>query len=334
MMWPGVSDFVARQDWLEPVAGTIRQTVQGAYSAAGPVGPSVKNFLHGTWFGHPLHPALVPIPIGAWTAAFVLDVLDLVSGSDDFAPGADAAVGFGVLSALGAAAAGLTDYQHVDEYAGNEAPRIGAAHGLMNLAIAGVYATSWLLRRRGARGAGRTLAALGLAATAVSGHLGGELSYRYRIGVTHAPDEESLSEDFVPVLPEGDLGEGELRRVEAGDLSVVLARRGGQIYALADSCSHLGGPLSEGELTDDGGVTCPWHGSRFALADGEVLDGPATVAQPCFETRVRDGQIEVRGIVRGLNRAGETQRPTLGGAPGVTTGQSGSEPPGASPQVH
>jgi len=334
MLWPGVSDFVARQSWLEAAGGTIRQAVQQAYSIGWPVGRSPKNFLHGTWFGHPLHPALVAAPIGAWTAAFVLDALDLVGGRDEFAPGADAAVGFGVVSALGAAAAGLTDYQHVDEYAGKEAPRVGAAHGLMNLGIAGVYATSWLLRRRGARGAGRTLAALGFAATVFSGHLGGELSYRYRIGVLHAPDEESLPEDFVPVLAEGDLREGELRRVEAGDISVVLARHGGQIYALADSCSHLGGPLSEGELTDDGGVTCPWHGSRFALTDGAVIDGPAAIAQPCFETRVRDGQIEVRGIMRGLNRSGGSQRPSLGGVLGAITGQSGREQPGASPQVY
>ena len=58
-------------------------------------------------------------------------------------------------------------------------------------------------------------------------------------------------------------------------------------------CAHLGGPLAEGTVRDDS-LECPWHGSRFALEDGRVLDGPATQPQPCFETRVRDGYVEVR----------------------------------------
>ena len=60
----------------------------------------------------------------------------------------------------------------------------------------------------------------------------------------------------------------------------------------------MGGPLSEGELKD-GSVVCPWHGSRFCLADGSVLDGPATIPQPRYETRVRNGQIEVRAVGAG-----------------------------------
>jgi nitrite reductase/ring-hydroxylating ferredoxin subunit len=59
------------------------------------------------------------------------------------------------------------------------------------------------------------------------------------------------------------------------------------------ACSHLGGPLEDGTL-EDGCVVCPWHGSRFRLDNGEPVDGPAAIPQPCFETRVRDGQIEVR----------------------------------------
>jgi len=64
-------------------------------------------------------------------------------------------------------------------------------------------------------------------------------------------------------------------------------------YALAERCSHLGGPLADGML-EDGCIQCPWHGSRFALEDGRPIDGPASIPQPCFETRVRNGRIEVR----------------------------------------
>ena len=84
-----------------------------------------------------------------------------------------------------------------------------------------------------------------------------------------------------------------MRRVEVDGARIVLARRFGQIYALAEVCSHAGGPLAEGKF-DDCSITCPWHGSRFSIEDGSVLDGPATHPQPCFDVRVRQGQIEVR----------------------------------------
>ena len=67
--------------------------------------------------------------------------------------------------------------------------------------------------------------------------------------------------------------------------------------ALAHSCAHLGGPLSEGTLKD-GSVVCPWHGSEFALEDGRVLNGPATEPQPCFDVREREGHIELRASSR------------------------------------
>jgi nitrite reductase/ring-hydroxylating ferredoxin subunit len=103
--------------------------------------------------------------------------------------------------------------------------------------------------------------------------------------------------EFVPVLPEAELPENELRQVLAHGMPVLLLRRGDQIAAIAGTCSHLGGPLVEGSL-EDCSVVCPWHGSRFALDSGAVLHGPATFPQPCFETRVWDGQIEVRAARR------------------------------------
>jgi nitrite reductase/ring-hydroxylating ferredoxin subunit len=97
-----------------------------------------------------------------------------------------------------------------------------------------------------------------------------------------------------------ELRDDQPRRVEAGSLRIVLVRRNGRIYALGESCAHLGGPLSEGEVQAES-IVCPWHGSRFALQDGRVLDGAATLPQPCFETREREGYVEVR---RASARAG------------------------------
>ena len=97
------------------------------------------------------------------------------------------------------------------------------------------------------------------------------------------------------MLAEAELLEGELRKVSAGEASVLLVRDGGQVYALANTCSHAGGPLDEGELAD-GCVICPWHASTFRLTDGHIVRGPASVPQPAYQTRVRDGKIEVRAL--------------------------------------
>lgn len=288
MVWSAVYDAIAKQDWLEPVGESLQKAIFGAYTSAGPAGLHVKNVLHGTWFGHPLHPALVSVPLGAWTAAQALDLIGALTGKDDLAPGADAAIGVGLLAALAAAAAGATDWEHTD----GKARRIGLVHGALNLAIAGAYGTSFLLRRSGNRPAGRLFSSLGYATSLLSAHLGGELIYGQGVGVNHAA--VAAPADFVPVLADAELAENQSKRVHANGVPVLLVRQDGQIRALAETCSHLGGPLSEGKIEGDV-VTCPWHGSQFRLSDGSIVNGPATFPQPCFETRVREGQIEIRG---------------------------------------
>ena len=79
----------------------------------------------------------------------------------------------------------------------------------------------------------------------------------------------------------------------ANGLPIMLLRRGGETFAIAATCSHLGGPLDEGQLSDES-VTCPWHGSVFSVRDGTVLHGPATMPQPDFDVRVQGGRIAVR----------------------------------------
>lgn len=83
-----------------------------------------------------------------------------------------------------------------------------------------------------------------------------------------------------------------VRRVLDGAPLVVVRTRQG-VYVLADRCSHMAGPLSRGELVD-GCLRCPWHGSTFRLTDGWNVTGPATAAQPAFDTRTRNGVLEVR----------------------------------------
>lgn len=278
---------IEQQVWIDQVSDTVQQAVHGAFESGGPAGQQVKNALHGTWLGHQLHPVLTDVPLGAWTAALVLDALE-ARGGQEFGPGADAAIAVGLAGAAGAAVTGLTDWSET----GGEARRVGMAHGLLNAGVSLLYGASLTARRRGNRGAGRQLALLGYAASMVSAYLGGHLVYAQRIGVTHAGMEGAPS-DFTPVMAAAELRENEPRRVEVKGMPVLLVRQGERIFALAETCAHLGGPLAEGTI-EGCSVRCPWHGSRFALDDGRVLDGPATTPQPRFAVRVRGGQIEIR----------------------------------------
>jgi nitrite reductase/ring-hydroxylating ferredoxin subunit len=99
---------------------------------------------------------------------------------------------------------------------------------------------------------------------------------------------------FTAVLEESELQGGAMRAVEVDGITVLLSRsESGEVCAIANACTHVGGPLAEGER-EGNVVTCPWHGSRFDLCSGEVLQGPAREPQRRFEARVRDGHVEVR----------------------------------------
>lgn len=181
------------------------------------------------------------------------------------------------MGAIGAAASGAADWRHLDR----STQRVGLVHGAANTAALGAYVTSLILRRKRRRGKARIAAAIGFGLATASAYLGGSMVYRDRAGVDHAEDR-SRPKAFVPVLADDELKEGEVRRVDAGGVRAVLIRQNGHIRALGEVCPHLGGPLADGTLEGDG-LRCPWHGSRFSLDDGRVLDGPAPAPAPCFE---------------------------------------------------
>jgi nitrite reductase/ring-hydroxylating ferredoxin subunit len=103
--------------------------------------------------------------------------------------------------------------------------------------------------------------------------------------------------DWTPVLAADDLPQGKAIRVTAEGVDILLYSKEGGILAIANRCSHQGGPLHRGSVNASVSpltVTCPVHGSVFMLEDGRVVRGPAVVAQQVFETRVNGDQIEVR----------------------------------------
>lgn len=281
---------IAQQEWLGTAGDAVQPAVIKAFEAGGDTGQQIKNFLHGTWLGHPLHPVITDIPVGAWTTAAVLDGLELL-GEEKYAPGADAAVTVGLVGAMGAAVTGLTDWSGTH----GEGRKLGLMHAMLNVGATALYVTSLFLRRRKkTRSTAIGLSMLGYGVVSASAYLGGHLVYGKQIGVDHTATAAEYPEEFVAVLPENELAENTMRRVEAGEVPVLLARKNGEIFAIAHTCSHLGGPLSEGKLLDDGSVRCPWHGSVFSLEDGSVQAGPATEPQPKFDVRINAGQIEVR----------------------------------------
>jgi nitrite reductase/ring-hydroxylating ferredoxin subunit/uncharacterized membrane protein len=240
----------------------------------------VKDALSGTAGGHPLHPALVALPIGTFASVAVLDA----AGTNPDA--ARRLLGFGILTVAPTAAAGVSDWGDT----GGGERRIGLVHALCNVGSTLLMVASWWRRRRGCSGRGLSTAGLGL--LGVSGWLGGHLAYARGIGVNVTAFEEQVSE-WTDACSDDDLLADRPVMARVGRNDVMLVRHDGQVRALADRCSHRGGPLHEGELVD-GCVQCPWHGSRFVLTDGSLARGPATRPQPAYETRVMAGRVQVR----------------------------------------
>jgi nitrite reductase/ring-hydroxylating ferredoxin subunit/uncharacterized membrane protein len=267
----------------------IQKIVDKALYANGrPEAQKLRNFLNGTWLGEPLHAVLTDLPVGAWSAAMVFDLVDLITDRGEFASAADASIGVGLAGAAGAAVTGITDWSDVDP----PARRLGLVHGLLNIGGTALFVTSLVLRRKKCRRSGRIASALGYAVMSYAAHLGGKLVYEHRVGVDRT-DGQVLPDNFVGVLPESELVEDKPTRAMVQGVPILLVRRAGRLFALADTCSHFGGPLSDGTLLGNC-IVCPYHASKFDLEDGHVVDGPAVHPQPCLEVRSRDGQIEIR----------------------------------------
>lgn len=99
--------------------------------------------------------------------------------------------------------------------------------------------------------------------------------------------------DFIKVAELRDLEDGDLMAVEVDGEPVCLARVDGVIYAFTDNCTHIGGPLNEGEL-DDYVLTCPWHGAQFDVRTGKVLRGPARQNILTYPVKIEGEAILVR----------------------------------------
>ncbi len=267
---------------LDAPAAAVAKQVRGLL----PPG-AAKDALSGTWLGHALHPVLTDIPVGAWTSATILDL----AGGADSAVAAERLIGVGIAAAVPTAITGMVDYAD-SEPGHDEVRRAGAVHAIANVAALFLYSASLAARRRGSRGTGVLLGLAGAGALGAGGWLGGMLAYHQGVGVNETAHDEG-PQDWTPVLDASMLPDDRPVTATVADVEVLIVRRAGTLHALADRCSHRGGPLHEGDLVD-GCVECPWHGSRFRLDDGSVQRGPATSPQPLYETREHEGRVEIR----------------------------------------
>jgi nitrite reductase/ring-hydroxylating ferredoxin subunit len=237
---------------------------------------TVKDLLHGRWLGHPLHAASTDLPIGVLTLVIVFDVLGQ--------PGAaDVALIAGLVLMLLSALSGAADYSDTD---GTARIRATVHATLMVIALV-IYAVS-LAMRLGTAEAQTLPIVLSVVAYLVvtaGAFVGGDVAYVLGNMVNrHAFRGAGTKWVALDLGAAQDIPEGQLFKAKAGANNLVILRTGDTILALHEQCAHAGGPLSEGALLD-GVVECPWHGSRFRLANGHATRGPTVYDQPRYEVR-------------------------------------------------
>jgi nitrite reductase/ring-hydroxylating ferredoxin subunit len=287
----GILDRVADTTAIDKVAEPVRRAVQAALRPQ-----LVKDLLHGTWLGHPLHPVLAQVPVGTWLSAGLLDLVPPLR------PAATTLIGAGVAAAVPTALAGAADWSE----AGTGVRRLGVLHAAANTAALGLYVGSLVARGKGRGALGRGLAWTGLGIAAGSASVGGHMSYSQSAGVSHsATTARTLTSEWIDLGPMDDLPEGRptLRTGNGSSVAVPLAvvRRGSRVDVFVATCSHLAGPLDEGTVEDVRGaacIVCPWHGSAFDLDSGEPRRGPSAIAQEKLEVRMSAGRVLARVAAR------------------------------------
>jgi nitrite reductase/ring-hydroxylating ferredoxin subunit/uncharacterized membrane protein len=283
----GILDRVADVTALDKVIEPARRAVHAALRPQ-----ALRDLLHGTWLGHPLHPVLVHVPVGTWVSAGLLDLVPPLR------PAATALIGTGVAAALPASLTGAADWSEQDV----GVRRLGALHATANTAALGLYVGSLVARGRGRGTLGLVLSYAGLGVAGGSAAIGGHMSYALSSGASHATTTaRALTTDWIDLGPMDDLPEERptLRTGKGGGVAVplVAVRRGVRVDVFIGTCSHLSGPLYEGSVEQVRGLAClvcPWHGSAFDLDSGSPRRGPAANEQEKLEVRMEAGRVMAR----------------------------------------
>jgi uncharacterized membrane protein/nitrite reductase/ring-hydroxylating ferredoxin subunit len=234
--------------------------------------------------GHPLHPMFVHFPLAFLIGALVADVIGRMSGKSEFwVAGAHLTVA-GVAAGAFAGIFGFIDYYYTvpPNSTGKKRAR---NHMILNIMVLLLFAFARYLR--GDAHVPPDLPIIGVEAVAVglllwSGWMGGVLVYRNQIGVDHRYAQAGKWQDEsyhgeaggVSVARRDELKVNQMKLLRVNGTRIVLARTERGYVAFDDHCTHRGGSLAGGAMIC-GTVQCPWHGSQFDVATGEVRAGPA-----------------------------------------------------------
>ncbi len=280
--------------WARPLArlwnGSAR-VMDAAYRVLGRPGKLLQDLLNGSWLGHSLHPVVVDVVVGGSTAAVLLQVLTWL-GVDGLRDAQIWILGLTWLSGVTASITGLTDFK--DTADGDERNVVGL-HGLINIIANVAFIVAFGFMLAGADAAAAWLLLIGYLILSLGAFIGGHVVFKYGYMVNrNAFARGKVAKEYTAILPVADLPEATPTKAMLGTTALVLVRRGDVVHALKETCSHAGGPLSEGTLVG-GTIVCPWHASAFRLSDGAVRHGPAATRQVAYGARVHEGQVEVQG---------------------------------------
>lgn len=253
--------------------------------------------------GHPIHPALIPFAFAFLVGAFAFDGAGVFLDRQAlWTTGAYLALA-GVGAALVAAVPGFIDYFYT--VPPNSSAKVRATkHMLLNLAAVALFVVAWV--GRGSADARPAvvqllLEAAGAGLLTIGAWMGGTLAFRNQIGVDHryaragkwTEETVSTDSDGTAVLAHsGELEIDQMKLVHVHGRRIVLARTADGYVAFDDRCTHRGGSLAGGTMMC-GRVQCPWHGSQFDVASGEVKAGPAKEAIETFRVVKKGDRLEV-----------------------------------------
>jgi uncharacterized membrane protein len=225
------------QPFMERLSDGLQHLIQVVIGSQRKPPRRLRSLLNGTWFGHPLHPAITDVPVTAWMLTALFDIIWLITPDHTTwaAYGAFVTVMIGLLGALGAIVTGFTDWS--DTY-GSERT-VGLNHAIFNASATILYLVSFILRLLAGPGDGIAAAILGFAGllcVIYAAYLGGEMVFTKGTGVNHTAWEAG-SEDYEAVIPFEQVEEQKLYRVTASGVPVVLLRQGKQVYARSRAMS-------------------------------------------------------------------------------------------------
>lgn len=252
--------------------------------------------------GHPIHPMLIPLPIGFFLGALGFDLAGVLRGTPSLWTTGAYLAAAGVVTALLAAVPGAIDYFRTVP-PGSSGKRRATKHALVNVSATVLFAAGWFLRGGAAAEPGVLvlgLEAVGVVLLTMGGWMGGTLAYRNQIGVDHRyaragkwsearPDDAS---DRPVVAGADELEVDQMKLVVVDGQRIVVGRTEKGYVAFDDHCTHRGASLADGVLMC-GRVQCPWHGSQFDAVTGEVRAGPADRGISVYEVEETGGQLRL-----------------------------------------